>query len=179
MITFKPGDRIRNVSDPDGNVPYGCTTKVVEFSGRFVKTQDDDGSTRYRVARHYQLVPPPRVPAKPTPFDATKLRKGDKVLVVSTVLEDGVDEDGELFIQPGPYATLSQIIGYAPGYVPAPVEEPLAVGDKVTADTLPVGPLCIQKIDKEGGLALLYLWNTPHHEFFAVCPLGELKRVPE
>jgi hypothetical protein len=184
VTTFKPGDRIRNVGD-DGDltrIPIGHeaivrkVTDAVDGAITTIVFADKSGSLRYRKASAYELVA-----KQSAPFDATKLRKGDKVLVAATVGAGGANFAGHVPIcreDTLGYLNPSQIIGYAPGYVPAPIEEPLKVGDKVTADVWPAGPLCIEKIDKEAGQALLCLWRDPLHEFFAVCPLSELKRVP-
>ena len=117
---FKVGDKVRRIANDYNFAPIGFESEVIEYRGSLLYT-DRDGDKMNFEPRDWELIT--------HAFDATKLRKGDKVLVAAEVLLDGVDRDGEVVVSAGSYVHPDRVIGYAPGYTPA--EEPLKVGDKV------------------------------------------------
>lgn len=57
-MTFKVGDRIRNVRDYDSCIPRGFETIVLGFTGPQITIKDQDGDVRRRWPHDYELVQP-------------------------------------------------------------------------------------------------------------------------
>ena len=163
---FKAGDRVRRVKSPRDHAPIGYETTVIHRNFGLM-WRDQQGMMAFINHENWELATPA--------FDATKLRKGDKVLAIVTVNSDGLDAEGDVDAQEY-YFNPDQIIGYAPGYTPA-AEEPLKVGDKVEYDDSP-GHLLITRINtdtREALLDLAYCPNSTTHWY--VRPLVDLRRV--
>lgn len=176
---FKIGDKIRNVSDNDTEIPVDYKAVVYGVEELSVCFDDQEGFPRQRPSVNYELVT--EVPAQPV-FDAAKLRKGDKVLILATVEQHGLDFYGDTIVSIGGnigYRTLKapQIVDYAPGYVPAPIEAPLKIGDMVNFDG--GQHMRIERINLDGTALLFPRVILNGGKTFFVHPLAELKRVPQ
>jgi hypothetical protein len=92
----------------------------VDHTNQDVYFTDDVGDRRTRDPIHGDI--------EPVTFDAAKLRVGDRVLVES-IVERTADEDGDIFARDltgtARYYAPQTIVGYAPGYTPAPPPPPI------------------------------------------------------
>lgn len=179
---LKAGDYVVVTTSGRRDVTLGKAYKVERIdslSSDFVVIRDDVAYEHLIAADQVRRATPEEIAAlNPTPtFDATKLRKGDKVLVVVDVRRDGLDSDGDVVVTRAGYVRPSDIVGYAPGYTPAVVEEGLKIGDIVEYDDSP-GDLKIMRINEGRAEALLELAHVPDSTCnWYVRPLADLRRV--
>lgn len=171
--TFKVGDYIVVTTGSRRDVTLGRAYKVEradDYLRGFVVISDDVADEHPIPSGQVRHATPAEIAALPTTFDATKLRKGDKVMVEVEVRRDGVDGDGDVNVRGSSYLKPHQIIGYAPGYAPQAAEEPLKVGDVVKS---PTGASDRTILAIRGGVAFC-AYGEVSHETIA---LADLKKV--